>query len=65
MYSIVNNNITNFEACEFTKNTKLLISRERNIVIPSNEKNHSSKIKYHNKAKYNLLREVSFKGTTN
>ena len=38
--SNVYNDVTDFEICGFYKNTKIKISRERNIIFSSNEKTH-------------------------
>ena len=43
--SNANDEVTDFEICGFHKNTKIYISRERNIIFSSNKKiiNHTSR----------------------
>ena len=52
MYSNIYDDVTNFEVCEFTKNTRTQISWERNIF--------SINIKGCNMAKKSFVKKVTF-----
>ena len=52
--------VTDFEICEFHKNTKISISREQNIIFSSNKKIHQLHIKCYFMTKNSFVAEVTF-----
>ena len=59
MFSDFYDDITYFEGCGFIKNTEISMYSERNIIFPSNKKNHSVRFKDNDTVKNNFLPEVS------